>query len=127
MEGEQPTGWFAESPINPADDEVSFEQSPGEGSCLRFMGEYGVAFPLWGERGPIENADTLRNHLGLSEQLIADLADWAEDWDLNTDDPAKADAWWARRQEHQAEAHRLVDRLNAELAPRFSVVLVHDD
>lgn len=88
------------------------------------MGEYGVSMPLWDEGGPVpDDPDWLERELGLSRDLVADLAAWAADWDVPTSDPTSRQAWVSRRAQHKAEAQRLFTRLQDEILPRFTAVM----
>lgn len=50
------------------------------GSVLRMMWDYGVRVPLWDADGLLpEEADWLRQALGLSDALIEDLTCWSGD------------------------------------------------
>jgi hypothetical protein len=70
---------------------------------------------LWGEEGLLpDDPDWLRQALGLSDSLIADLLQWVRDMDAARD-----------RGESQAllgpRALELVDRLQSEVGTRFTV------
>lgn len=95
-----------------------------EGTVIRFMCDYGCDMPLWDEDGPLPRDPTwLAGKLGLSRDLVDDLAAWAADWDSpGGEEPGRLDAWLARRGEHRQEASRLFARLRAEVSARFEVV-----
>jgi hypothetical protein len=72
------------------------------------MNDYGVQYPLWNVRGPIEDVDRLRS-LGIGEGLQAELEAWQRSWEersLGMRDELR----------HQAEGRRLLKRLQA-IAP----------
>jgi hypothetical protein len=84
------------------------------GTRLRIMWDEGAG-PLWGEEGLLpDDPDWLRQALGLSDSLIADLLQWVRDMDAARD-----------RGESQAflgpRALELVDRLQSEVGTRFTV------
>lgn len=91
-----------------------------EGDVIKFMWDYGVVVPLWDGNGLVpEGPEWSRTALGLSDTLINDLTDWGNAMNhldanplLNTEQ-ALADL--------QRQAKELVDRLQQELDPRFTV------
>ena len=107
-------GWYAFPPPGHTEDaEGEREPAPVEGPEIRMMGEWGVTTPLWDANGPLdEDPDYLSRELGISQQLIADLAAWGEAWETDLD-PA----------EHNEQGRRLFARLQAEINPRFRVTL----
>ncbi|WP_121252106.1 hypothetical protein [Nocardioides ferulae] len=79
------------------------------------MCEYGVDFPLWRRRGKvtmIQDRAALRAELGISDELISELAAWQEAWRPLDADFSEAD--------HQEAGTALLERLRAEAAPGFS-------
>ncbi|WP_134740465.1 hypothetical protein [Nocardioides sp. 503] len=72
------SGWFAHAPLG-VEDGLDDEGPPV--GVIRLGGDYGGA-ALWDERGGIgEEPDYLGRHLGLSPELVADTAEWGQDWD----------------------------------------------
>jgi hypothetical protein len=66
------SGWFAYAPLS-AEDGLEDDAPPV--GVIRLMGDYGGA-ALWDERGAIgEEPDHLQRHLGLSPELVADIAE----------------------------------------------------
>jgi hypothetical protein len=103
--------WYAFPPPGYIDEEEG--ERPVEATGIRMMGEYGVTVPLWDVGGPLpDDPGYLERELGLSRQLVADLAAWGDAWDSDLD-----------RVEHNAQARPLFARLQAELSPRFTVSL----
>ncbi len=122
--GDYPNGpyWSAYVPIG--DDSAEVEETYEiAGTMIRFMPEYGVTVPLWDEEGYLsEDPEWLNRALGLSPELVADLAKWGAEWDapqlrLTAAQHAARDLAGA------AEAQQLVERLRAELPPQFRVVV----
>jgi hypothetical protein len=119
-------GWSAHPPAGYSREPADDVPAPVDGTRIRFMCDYGVTMPLWDRAGPLpDDPAYLERELGISRELVAELSAWAADWDLDTTDPTQTQAWWDRRPQHGAEAHRLFGRLQAEIAPRFSVVSKH--
>jgi hypothetical protein len=84
-----------------------------QGTHIRMMGEYGVTMPLWDACGDLpEDHEFLGRELGISQQLVADLAVWGEAWDSDMDPD-----------EHNAQGRRLFARLQSEIALPFTVAL----
>jgi hypothetical protein len=91
-----------------------------EGDVIKFMWDYGVVVPLWDGSGLVpEEPEWSRTALGLSDTLINDLTDWGNAMNhldanpLLSSEQALADL--GRR------AKELVNRLEDELDPRFTV------
>lgn len=85
-----------------------------EGIRLRIMWDEGAG-PLWGDEGLLPNDPRwLRQALGLSDPLIADLLEWVRDMDAARE-----------RGQSQAllnpQALQLAERLQAEVGSRFVV------
>jgi len=85
-----------------------------EGTRLRIMWDEGAG-PLWGEEGLLpDDPDWLREALGVSDALIADLLAWVRDMDEARD-----------RGQSQAllnpRALQLADRLQTEVGSRFRI------
>lgn len=104
--------WHACRPDGSEVEEERFEPPP-DGSVIRLMGDYGVSIPLWGPDGLMfDETDEVVRELGVSPALAADLERWADAWETQSGRP-----------EHDAEAHRLLERLNAKLGRRYRFVL----
>ncbi|HET7195971.1 MAG TPA: hypothetical protein VFI99_13370 [Nocardioides sp.] len=76
------------------------------------MGEHTVDVPLWSDDGLMFNdSDELVREFGVSTDLAADIAAWADAWHSRSGTP-----------DHDAAAATLVRRLNQELAHRYRFV-----
>ena len=117
--------WSADPPLASEDAESDrLGQRRVTGTVIRFMCDYGVEMPLWDEDGPLPSDYTwLSDELGLSRELVTDLAAWASDWDSpGTTDPGRLQEWIQQRPEHGAQGRRLFERLRSEVADHFEVV-----
>ncbi len=89
---------------------------------IRFFWDFSVRVPLWMDDGLVgQEPAWLRNHLGLSDELIADLSDWGSvmcDADENEDNDLPPDM--------EARADRLVSRLRSEIGDRYLIVRLED-
>ena len=114
--GDYPSGvyWSAFRPEGSADDDDEADDFTVEGNKLRLMWDEGAG-PLWGEEGLLpDDPDWLRQALGLSDSLIADLLAWV----------SAMDAAHERRQPQSRlneQAVQLAERLQTEVGPRFRV------
>src|SRR3954454_7076928 len=82
--------WSADPPPGQvAADGDRLDERHVAGTLIRFMCDYGVEMPLWDEDGDLPNDhDWLSRELGLSRELVTDLAAWASDWESpGTEDP----------------------------------------
>src|SRR4051812_39252971 len=92
---------------------------------IRIMSD-GPGLPLWTSIGRVPDQESyLRDRLGISPQLAADLRNWGNDRDLRpwgdgTDDLTSWDRDLAESNRHGEE---LRDRLANELGPNYEVVL----
>lgn len=108
-------------------DDVPLDQTglPASSKRFKLMADYGT-FPLWAmDDGLI--GDFSPQDLGVSEELTADLWDWANAFDLslNPDDPANS-RWSAERYtQHVTDGIALARRIKRELPDRE--VFVHDE
>jgi len=118
--GDHPHGayWSAERPAEvDADEPVEHSVS---GSTIDVMWDYGVRVPLWDAEGLLpENPAWLRDVLGLSEQLIADLGRWGREM-------TALDATPSRRTPEAFEAlngrgRELARRVQQEIGARYTV------
>lgn len=77
------------------------------------MGEHGVSVPLWSDQDGLMFSDPaeLVDEFGVTSDLAAELAAWGIAWEVQAGQPA-----------HDAEAARLVRRLNAELDHYYQFV-----
>src|SRR5215213_10850535 len=114
--GDYPHGayWSAFRQDSSVDDDGEAENFTVEGTRLRIMWDEGAG-PLWGVEGLLpDDPEWLRQALGLSNSLIADLRAWVSDMD-------------AARERGQSQAplnHRalqLTERLQTEVGSRFRV------
>ena len=115
--GDHPNGdyWSAVRPDGSVDGDAEAEDDFSvEGTRLRIMWDEGAG-PLWGDEGLLpDDPGWLRQALGLSDSLIADLLEWVRDMD-------------AARERGQSQALlnpralQLADRLQAEVGSRFRV------
>jgi hypothetical protein len=114
--GDYPHGayWSAFHQDSSVDDDGEAEDFTVEGTRLRIMWDEGAG-PLWGDEGLLpDDPEWLRQALGLSNSLIADLRAWVSDMD-------------AARERGQSQAplnHRalqLTERLQTEVGSRFRV------
>ena len=105
-------------------DRADGDQEHVTGAVLRFMGDHGVDMPLWDEEGPLPNDPSwLSDELGLSRELIGDLAAWAADWETSSsEDPVRPSEWVAQRAEHAERGSRLFERLRSEAPEHLEVV-----
>lgn len=88
-------------------------EPPVSGDRIAFFFDYGVTVPLWDEDGLLpDEPEWLERELGLSNELIAALVEWA----------ARQDLPGPRTVEDQDEEERLFQRLQHELSPRFTAV-----
>ncbi len=111
--GEPEFAWLAHPPpgYTGADDDETL--GPVEGTHIRMMCEYTVDMPLWDAGGPLpEDPEYLQRELGISPELIADLAAWGATWETDVD-----------RGDHESQGRRLFARLEEEISPRFTVSL----
>ena len=100
-------GWFAFAPDGSRlDDREEPWRPPPRRSVIRLMGEHTVDVPLWSdEDGQVFSEPwQLIEEFGVSPALAADLEAWGIAWEKQAGQP-----------EHDAEAARLVRRLNEEL------------
>ncbi len=97
-----------------------------EGTVIRFMPEDSVSVPLWDEEGLLsEEPEWLNRALGLSPELVADLAAWGDDWNApHRGEKFAVEALRARDRRLAAGALVLVERLRSELPEGFTVVYV---
>jgi hypothetical protein len=111
--GDHPTGayWSAFRLDGSLDGDTEADFTVG-GTHLRLMWDEGAG-PLWGDEGLLPaDPDWLRQALGLSDSLIADLLQWVRDMD-------------EARERGQSQvllnprALHLADRLQAEVGSRF--------
>ena len=115
--GDYPNGayWSAFRPDGSVDVDADEEEDlTVEGTRLRIMWDEGAG-PLWGDEGLLpDDPNWLRQALGLSDSLIADLLAWVRDMDAARD-----------RGQSQAllnpQALQLADRLQTEVGSRFRV------
>jgi len=96
---------------------------------IEFYPDDTVTMPLWDQDGLLpDDPEWLRQELGLSQELIDDLVAWARDWDQP---PSRVEsevaAWIERLPERRVEGHRLFERLEAEVSPRFTLVNRFDE
>ncbi len=113
--GNYPQGayWSAFRPDGTVDDVVA-EDLTVEGTSLRIMWDEGAG-PLWGDEGLLpDDPSWLRQALGLSDSLIAELHAWVGDMD------AARERGQSQTRLHR-RALRLSERLQAEVGPRFQV------
>lgn len=113
--GDYPDGlyWSAFRPEGSVDGDTDAVLTV-EGNRLRIMWDEGAG-PLWGDEGLLPNDPLwLRQALGLSDPLIADLLEWVRDMDAARE-----------RGQSQAllnpQALKLTVRLQAEVGSRFLV------
>ncbi|MFC7500488.1 hypothetical protein ACFQRR_00430 [Nocardioides sp. GCM10030258] len=90
------------------------------GDVIKFMWDYGVVVPLWDATGLVpEEPAWLREVLGLSDTLINDLTDWGNAMNhVDAKPPLTTEQALA---DLSRRAKELVDRLQRELGPRFTV------
>lgn len=107
----QPGGWFSYAP-NPAVSRPWKHWAPQPADqpavppdSVKLMPEYSVELPLW-------HSDW--RQLGLSSQLLDDLADWQAEFDANFH-PSKGWTDPAVRQRWEEQAVRLIGRLREAL------------
>jgi hypothetical protein len=86
------------------------------GTVILLAPDDATAMPLWDAGGELhDEADWLHDRLGLSYNLLAELARWNREWpgpDGSTE-PCAA---------HHRHGRALLDRLRAEIKPRYTVV-----
>ena len=125
--GDHPHGayWSAAREDAGDDEEESYDVS---GTTIRFMPEDTVSVPLWDGDGLLpEDPEWLHRALGLSPELVRDLAAWGGAWNAVGRGERLTDEQYVQRFESlDDEARRLVDRLRAELPSRYEVVLRTD-
>ncbi len=113
--------WSAERDEAPDDEKESYEVS---GTTIRFMPDDTVTVPLWDEDGLLpEEPEWLRRALGLSRELVEDIAAWGNEWNA----PQRREGFTEAEHEERlirldAEARLLVERLQTELPDKFTVV-----
>lgn len=91
------------------------------GDVIRFMWDYSVHIPLWGDEGKLpEEPEWLRRELGLSDGLIDGMATWGHDMCELDGTEAAFDMETGRVMDERARD--LVERLRAELGSRYRVV-----
>lgn len=79
---------------------------------IRFMGDHTIDVPLWDDEGLMfETPEDLVQSWDLSAELVADVVTWAREWQTRAGQP-----------DHDAQAARLVRRMNRELNHEVSVV-----
>jgi len=95
-----------------------------EGTVIRFMWDEGlVGSPLWDEGGPLpDDATWMRERLGLTEQLAADLRQWGRDvYEVNFLAEISGAEREAQLRRLDSEATTLVARLKDELPSGLTV------
>lgn len=114
-------GWYAHPPEGYVEPPESYEV---EGTVIRFMPEDSVSVPLWDGSGLLPHEpEWLNRALGLSPELVADLAAWGDDWNASIyGQQFTAGEHRARAQRLDAEAQVLIGRLRAELPEGYTVV-----
>jgi hypothetical protein len=122
--GDFPHGayWSAEVPKG-TQDEDSYEVS---GTTIRFMPDDTVAVPLWDDEGLLpEDPLWLNTVLGLSLELVADIAAWSEDWNAQGAGVQRftSKQHQERKRRLDAEARALVGPIRSQLGPGLTVVL----
>jgi len=96
------------------DDDSPNDDFSVEGTRLRMMWDEGAG-PLWGDEGLLPaHPEWLRQALGLTDALIADLIMWVRDMDSARDRGQSQDLL-------NPHAQRLTERLQAEVGARFRV------
>ncbi|HET7326910.1 MAG TPA: hypothetical protein VFJ14_06435 [Nocardioidaceae bacterium] len=122
--GDYPHGayWSVDVPADDQEDE-SYEVS---GTTITFMPDDSVTVPVWDEEGLLpEDPAWLHQVLGLSPELVADIATWGTEWNAagtgSRHLPGMPDQAHPNRLD--AEAHILAERLRAELPSAFTVLL----
>ncbi len=122
--GDYPHGTYWSADTCPDDvDEENYEVS---GTVIRFMPDDTVTVPLWDAEGLLPEEPTWLNQaLGLSAELVGDIAAWGEDWNAAGSGGQRFThkEHRERQQRLDAEAEALVERLRAELPPGFTVKL----
>jgi hypothetical protein len=108
-------GWFAFAPdgSRPDDREERPWRPPPHRSVIRLMGEHTVSVPLWSDEDGLmfSEPEELIEEFGVSSDLAADLEAWGIAWEKQAGQP-----------EHDAEAARLVRRLDEELDNHYLFV-----
>jgi hypothetical protein len=85
---------------------------------VKLMAEYSIDYPLWqdGEGLMSQDAEDLHRELGLTDELLADVASWQAEWE-------RAALGLTRRgfseRRHQKQGAALVQRLQAEAVPGY--------
>jgi hypothetical protein len=91
----------------------------GPPPTLSLLADYGVEWPLWDDRGPVDDPRSL----GLPEPLCARIRRWfvasGEAW---IEDPPPVEDM--SEEEFDAEALQLVDAIQAEVGDRYTVIYV---
>ena len=90
------------------------------GDELRFFWDYGVRVPLWDSHGLMSDDPAwLREALGLSDALVADLAAWGSAMEhLDAHPELRTETAY---DDLDRQARGLVERLRVELDTRFTV------
>lgn len=122
--GDYPHGahWSADwRDISEHDEDESYEIS---GTTIRFMPEDTVTVLLWDENGLLsEDPEWLNRALGLTHELIEDIAAWGYDWNATRrGERFTADQHEERRVRLDAEARLLVEQLRNKMPDTFTVV-----
>lgn len=114
-------GWYAYPPEGYVGPPESFAI---EGTVIRFMPEDSVSVPLWDGNGLLPHEpEWLNRALGLSAELVADLAAWGDDWNASIyGQQFTAEEHLARSERLDAEARVLIERLRSELPEGYEVV-----
>lgn len=118
----QRTYWSADT----SPDDVDEENYEVSGTVIRFMPDVTVTVPLWDAGGLLPEESTWLNQaLGLSAELVADIAAWGEDWNTAGSGGQRFTHEQHRQRPRRlrTEAETLVERLRAELPPGFTVTL----
>lgn len=114
--GDYPNGayWSAFRRDGSVDDHAEAEDFSVEGTTLRIMWDEGAG-PLWGDEGLLpDDPEWLRQALGLSDALIADLLAWVREMDVARDRGQS-------RTPLSRHALQLTERLQTEVGSRFRV------
>ena len=115
-----PDGFHWSAAVRPDESEDEVESYEVVGDIIRFMPDDSVTVPLWDATGLLsEDPVWLNGALGLSPELVRDIASWDQDWNA----PGAGGQHFPLEQHRQrqrrldAEAVELVARLRAELPP----------
>jgi hypothetical protein len=92
--------------------ERTYDEPNEVGGEIRIFCEVMAGLPLWGAGGPLDE-EYARDRLGLSEELVADLLAWDEDYQSGRD--ALDQPAWIRR------GRALADRVQDVVGPRVHV------